>query len=275
MLALPQMRLNHTKLFFVVALLLAQMSGATTNALALEPADWPPAAELRYQLKVVQHGFPLSGEAIIRWTLPEESAPATNQMRYQIQSETRVALLGKILSTSSSGDFYQGTLRPEKFTEKRLNKAEVITLFDYATGLIHFGEGIEDVHLQGGEQDRSSVTWQLAALACHAKASWQAGHELSLPVSSRRDVEVWRFKVLGTETLSTALGELPVLHLSKIANKTDADGNANTREQQIDLWFAADLQCYPVKISFTDSNGAHIEQTITQINRIENLGSKP
>lgn len=263
MFALFHLRWHQPKLFFVVTLLFAQ-----TNTLA-QTQTWPPAAELRYQLKAVQHGFPLKGEAVLQWTLQNEITPSSNAgWRYQIRSSTKVMLLGKILEANSQGRIDKNGLIPEKFTEKRLNKAEVQTQFNDASGVIHFGDGIDDVRLPTGVQDRTSVTWQLALQARNAKQAWQAGDEISLPVSSRRDVEIWRFKVLAAETLPSPLGELPVLHLSKIASKSETDGN-NTKEQQIDLWFAPGLEWYPVKISFTDADGGHVEQTITQITKIE------
>jgi hypothetical protein len=266
MFALSHIRLHQPKFFCAIALLFAQ---ASTLA---QTQTWPPAAELRYQLKALQHSFPLKGEAVLKWTLQNETTSSSAGWRYQIQSNTKVMLLGKILEANSQGRIDKNGLAPEKFTEKRLNKAEVQTQFNDASGLIHFGDGIDDARLPAGVQDRTSVTWQLALLARNAKQPWQAGDEISLPVSSRRDVEVWRFKVLAIEILPSALGELPVLHLSKIASKiasnTESDGN-NTKEQQIDLWFAPSLEWYPVKISFTDADGGHVEQTITQITKIE------
>lgn len=263
---------------------------AASGLAQAQTINWPPAAELRYQLKAQLHGFPLKGEAVLRWhwnldtaTNSEPGTPAGNTTPaltkgvYRIRSETKVALLGTLLQAESQGRIDHAGLHPTQFTEKRLNKAEVRTQFDDANGVIHFGDGIADTSLTQGAQDRTSVTWQLAGLARHAKETWQTGKEILIPVSSRRDVETWHFKVLGMEVLPTVLGELPSLHVSKIAvNNDNADANAaSSREQQIDLWFAPGLECYPVKISFTDADGSHVEQIITQISRIANPPGKP
>lgn len=233
---------------------------------------WPPAAQLQYQIKAIQRGFPLKGEALIQWRWQDNRQDPRATGSYQIASETKVVLLGKILETRSEGRLNTTQLNPIKFSEKRLNKPEVSTLFDSEKQLIHFGDGIPDAPLAEQTQDRSSVVWQLAGQARNAMPKWLAGQEISLPVSSRRDLEIWRFKVIGMENLPTALGELATLHLSKIPSdanlNTKTEGQANKQEQQIDLWFAPGLEWYPARISFIDADGNSVEQTITRVNAL-------
>jgi hypothetical protein len=53
--------------------------------------------------------------------------------------------------------------------------------------------------LKGGEQDRTSATWQLIAYARAAGDKFKPGSEWKMFVAGRRDAEPWSFKVLATE----------------------------------------------------------------------------
>ena len=77
-------------------------------------------------------------------------------------------------------------------------------------------------------------------------------------VLGRRDVDLWTLNVVGMEVLQSPMGAINAVHLTKvqaIANK----------EQQIDIWLAPNLEWYPAKISFTDADGGHVEQTLSAI----------
>ena len=215
------------------------------------------SAELIYSLKSTQKGIPLTGEAKVRWQLKPQDSKAT---QYRLNSETKVAVLGKILISSSHGSIQDFGLAPDRFQEKRFRRNEVTTYFDREQKVIHFSESELKYPIQGGEQDRLSATWQLVALVQNQHAQHKSGQEWSMFVAGSRDADPWVFKLVDLMKIRTALGELNVMHIVK-APPADAQG------QRIELWLAIDLDYYPVQVRFQDSNGDVLEQKIISITK--------
>jgi hypothetical protein len=216
-----------------------------------------PSAALVYAVKSSQKGIPVSGEAKVSWQVKENTGAAKT---YRLNSETSVAIFGKILKTSSTGNIDQFGLAPEKFLEKRFRREEASTTFDRQTKIISFSDSDLSYPIKGGEQDRLSATWQLVALARSAVEPLQAGHEWKMFVAGLRDADPWVFKLIEINKIQTALGELEVLHIQK-APPPDA------KSQQIEIWLATSLDYYPVRISFHDANGDQVEQKIVSIKK--------
>ena len=219
--------------------------------------DAPPSAELVYAVKSSQKGIPVSGEAKVIWQLKEL---ADSGKAYSINSETSVAIFGKILKTSSVGQIDRHGLAPEKFLEKRFRRDEASTTFNRQTKTISFSEADLSYPIKGGEQDRLSATWQLVALARAGGERLEVGHEWKMFVAGLRDADPWTFKLVEINRIKTALGELDVLHIVK-APPPDAQA------QQVELWLAIALDYYPVRISFHDANGDQVEQKIVTIKK--------
>ena len=144
----------------------ASVSGClaiSSLAIAASEINPPPTAELRYTINAKQKGIPVSGEANVKWQLGGNN----DAQSYSVVTETRVVLFGKILDASSFGRIDTHGLAPDKFVEKRFGKAESITRFDRNTKTMHFTESSQTYSIKGGEQDRTSATWQLVTL--HAR----------------------------------------------------------------------------------------------------------
>ncbi|MCU6435016.1 DUF3108 domain-containing protein [Undibacterium sp. Jales W-56] len=214
----------------------------------------PPSANLIYTIKARQSGIPLSGEASVNWQLSEK--------KYSIVTETRAMLVGKILDASSTGTVDNYGLAPDKFVEKRFRKNESITRFERsgANKLISFSESTEQYPITGGEQDRTSATWQLVAMARAAGEKFKAGSEWKMFVAGRRDAEPWTFKVIQKESISTALGEFATIHIIKAPPP-------DSKDQQLELWLAPAMEWYPVRLRFSDADGDYVEQSIGQIKK--------
>jgi hypothetical protein len=220
--------------------------------------NFPPSAELIYQIKSSQKGIPVSGETKLSWQLHENNS--NNKKTYEIKSETSVALFGKILAANSTGNIDAYGLAPETFLEKRFRKAESTTRFDRDKHAITFSESDLTYPIHGGEQDRQSATWQLIALARAGGDKIKPGHEWTMFVAGSRDVDPWIFKVLDYSKMKTALGDVDVMHISKTP-PPDAKG------QKLELWLAIEHQYYPARISFNDANGDNIDQRIISIEK--------
>ncbi|MCH8621243.1 DUF3108 domain-containing protein [Undibacterium sp. TS12] len=212
----------------------------------------PPPAELQYSIKAKQSGIPLSGSASVKWQHADQ--------KYSIITETRAMLLGKILDASSQGSIDDYGLAPDKFIEKRFNKPATTSSFDRDSKTLRFTASTETYPLKGGEQDRTSATWQLIALARAAGDNFKAGTEWKMLVAGRRDADPWTFKVLGAENVKTPLGDMPAVHVSKAPP-------ADSKDQQLDLWLAPGLEWYPVRLKFADADGDFVDQVLESIKK--------
>lgn len=220
---------------------------------AIDPA---PSAQLHYTIKAKQKGIPVSGDALVKWQI----SSFNDTQSYSVITETRVVLFGKILDASSFGHIDADGLAPNKFVEKRFGKAESTTRFDHSTKTIRFTESTQTYSIKGGEQDRTSATWQLVTLARAAPDKFVIGSEWKMFVAGRRDAEEWSFKVAGTETVATPLGEFSAVHFIKAPPP-------DSKDQQLEIWLAPKLEWYPVRLKFSDADGDHVDQILDSIRK--------
>lgn len=218
---------------------------------ATDPA---PSADLFYSIRSRQSGFSLSGTAKVEWR--------GQGRQYSISTQTEAALLGRIQEARSSGAIDDFGLAPLESTEKRFRKPLVATRFDRQEKAIRFTESELSYPLRGGEQDRTSVIWQLVAVARGAPSKFKAGSDWQFFVAGRRDAQTWAFKVLGQEIIDTPLGALQAVHVLKAPPP-------DSQEQQLDIWLAPARDWYPVRLRFADADHDFIEQTLQRIERVD------
>lgn len=243
-------------------------ASATSLAICLLSPAWAqvdtqltlsPSAELSYQIKSSQKGIPISGEATVSWTI---TSTKDGKKTYRIQSNTRVPIFGRILSTSSEGEITEQGLLPVLFKEKRMRKAESQTRFNRDTKQITFSDSDLEYAITGGEQDRLSATWQLVTLLGSQRSPLKQGQTWEFLVAGAKDADPWRFTLLELGKQNTALGELEVVHLLKAPH-------ADARGQRVELWLAPALDFYPVRISFHDANSDDLEQKLVAIKKLQ------
>jgi hypothetical protein len=215
--------------------------------------DLPPSADLSYSIKAKQSGFSLDGNAVLKWLV--------NDHTYSVVMETRAMLLGKIIDTKSHGLIDDYGLAPLNFTEKRISKDPSTTTFNRDSKIISFAQSAETYPIKGGEQDRSSIIWQLISVARGTPAKFKPGTEWQFFVAGQRDAEPWSFKVANEEKINSALGDVNAVHIVR-APPPDAKG------QQLDIWLAPSLEWYPLRLRFTDPDGNTIEQTLEKIGKL-------
>lgn len=227
--------------------LLAAQAAASAQAPAHARIDPPPSAQLDYAIKANQKGLPLDGSATVQWH--------TDGKHYSVRTETHAMLLGKILDAQSEGSIDSFGLAPSRATEKRFHKEETVTTFDRQHGKVTYSASAASSPLKDSEQDRNSITWQLASMA--RAGQFKPGDTVSFTVAGPKDADIWTFKVGREEKISTPLGALQALQLSRIVK--DDHG------QKVDLWLAPSREWYPVRIRFTEPDGDYIEQTVENI----------
>ncbi len=233
----------------VLALHFVCAGAAAADKAATNP---PPPVQLIYKASADVRGMQLDGQSRIEWR--------HDNRRYQLTLETRTALTGVLLREKSEGGFDRHGLAPELYSAKRFLKSTMVTRFDRSAGTIDFaGDGT--LHpLEGGEQDRVSVLWQLVSMIRAQPAAFTAGSRWKFFVAGQRDGDPWTFEVKSTQRLRSSLGELEALHVAYLpedpSNKT-----------QVDVWFAPSQEWLPVRIRFSEPNGDFIEQSLERIVR--------
>jgi len=246
------MRSNFLKGGLVVALL-ALGSAAQAAAPVKRTVELPPPADLAYELNAQHRGLGLKGEALIAWRAGDG--------KYDVNVEARVPLIGKLTEYRSHGVIDSFGLAPDEFYEKRYRKDATTTRFDREAKTIALTEAKEPYVMKGGEQDRASVTWQLASVARAAgEARFKPGSEWRFIVAGRRDAEPWTFKVVRREKIQTAMGELDTFLVTR-------EPRGEGRNEGVDIWLAPGQEWYPVKLRFRDDERETIEQTVTKITR--------
>lgn len=247
-------RLQHAGL----GLLLAGAIGTATAtaqdapASAKRPFELPPSADLHYELQARQRGFSLKGEAIVTWRASDG--------KYNIKAESKVPVLGTITDDRSSGAIDAWGLAPAEFVEKRMRKDPTTATFDRDAKSLSFSESKQVYRLKGGEQDRVSITWQLAAVARAAGDKFKAGSKWPFFVAGRRDAESWVFEVVRREKVRTGLGEVDAVLVSR-------QPVADKKEQSLEIWLAPQHEWYPVKLRYQEGEKEQIEQTLNTVTK--------
>ncbi|MEO6921728.1 MAG: DUF3108 domain-containing protein [Collimonas sp.] len=235
-------------------LLSASAAGADHPATKYK-TDLPPSAELNYTIQAKQGGITLGGEGTVKWQVADK--------HFSVNSETRAMLFGKILESSSEGGIDDYGLAPTQFINKRFRKEATTTTFQRGNdtgGTISFSESGDTYPIKGGEQDRTSIIWQLISVARAAPQKFKPGSDWTFFVAGMHDAEPWTFKVVNTEKIKTPMGDLETVHFFK-APPPDA------KDQQVDIWLAPSLEWYPVRVRFTDPNKDFVEQTLQQVSK--------
>jgi hypothetical protein len=158
-----------------------------------------------------------------------------------------------VLVQNSTGRIGKGGLLPERYRERRGKRPERALRFDHARQLmIGLGEPPE-VPLPPGTQDRLSVFYQVGLLA--RSRPFRPGERFTMPLASMKEIDVASFTVLDAESVTTARGPMPALHL-RARNEADAD------DPLFDVWLATGLSMLPARIRVEESDGKVIDQVL-------------
>ena len=167
-----------------------------------------------------------------------------------------VALLarGQSIRRESRGVIGATGLAPRKFVEQRGDNYTLTAEFDWTSNQVTM------VNAQGersrepvppAAQDRLSFPYLIAF------AKGAPPQEFAVTVADGRHVTQYAFRLVGTETVATGLGELKALHYSKILTGNDT---------AFDIWLGLDQQLLPVRVTYADKGGAQFEQYLRAIN---------
>jgi hypothetical protein len=217
----------------------------------------PPSADLVYKVdRVDADGTKWNGEAAIGWRR------AADHYNVKVEIGIRVLVTRVNLEVlTSEGTLGDAGLAPVKMTEKRLRRALTATHFNADDKKITFSASQASYALQPGAQDKASIPLQLAAIGRGDPAQMKG--EIAMQVAEEKDASMYRFIVVGQETIDTPLGPMQTWHLTR----PPLPGSYNSR---LDMWLAPEHDWYPVKIHNLEASGAVTTQTVSKITLTEN-----
>ena len=178
---------------------------------------------------------------------------------YRIQSVTRSEgplkiFLDDQVTLESSGKIGPAGLRPSHFGQRRAkdSRRDVDAVFDWDRGVIRttFKGESSVLPLPKDTQDRLSLMYQLT----RANA---ADGAMKVPMSNGRRVEVYTYRFVAEQRISTPAGDFDTLHFERVTT--------SPRDNKAQVWLAKDRFNFPVRIVFDDHKGLRLEQNLTTL----------
>jgi hypothetical protein len=230
----------------VAAALPVAQAAPETTAVAAAGADdvpvyrtqVPPAMTLHYHM----HRGALRGSGELQWR-PTASG-------YQARLEGRIAGFN-ILTWASEGGFDAAGIAPVRYTDQRRGKDVQAANFQRQAGKISFSGPSTEYPLLQGSQDRLSWMVQIAAIASADPQRLATGSRLAMFVAGARgDADVWAFKVVGAEEVTTGESTVSAIKLLREPRKP--------HDTRVEVWLAPSLHHLPVRARLT-SEGSSLE----------------
>jgi hypothetical protein len=207
----------------------------------------PPPVALKYNVESLREGQTVYGHGKIAWR--------TDGAGYRVDGEAGV-LFFTVLNFQSQGVLDEFGVAPERYSEKRFRRAETATHFRRDTGRISFSASTASYPRHGGEQDRASIVWQLAAIGLGDPGQYAPGAQLQFFVAGVRDAEPWLMQVIGLERVDTPAGAAEAWHVMRLPRP-------GSYEQKLDIWLAPQRSWYPVRLRFTETNGDYLDMALS------------
>lgn len=214
--------------------------------------DPPPPAELEYEAHAFFDNLNYYGTSTLGWN--------NDGKHYSVDGEVYVRMFAKItlLSFTSSGELNAYGVAPELYTEKKRNRAATNTHFNRERNLVSFSSSTTTYPRVGGEQDRASIIWQLAAIGRGDSSKFAAEAVIDMFVAGVRDGEVWRMQVVGQEPIRLNDGAHQVWHVVR-------QPRPGSYDQRLDIWLDPERQWYPARLRFTETNGDYLEMSLSNL----------
>lgn len=209
----------------------------------------PPSAELKYDVQAQKKGFSYHGTGIINWQ--------ANGNQYAITGKAKAAFF-TVLEFKSTGEIDKTGIAPVLYAERSGNRAETNTHFHRERNTISFSASTLSYPRLGGEQDRASIIWQLAAMGRASPELFKAGEELNIFVAGVRNAAPWRIYIIGEEEIQLDTVPVKSWHVKSVPQQ-------GGYEKTFDIWFASGLEWYPVRLRQTEVNGDYLELTLSNM----------
>jgi hypothetical protein len=207
----------------------------------------PPPAELKYDVQAQKKGFIYYGTGIITWQ--------ANENQYLITGTAKAAFF-TVLEFKSEGEVGRAGIAPVLYAERSGNRAATNTHFHRERNTISFSASTFSYPRLGGEQDRASIIWQLAAMGRSKPELFKPGEDLSIFVAGVRNAAPWRIYLIGEEDIQLDAGSVKTWHVKSVPQQ-------GGYEKTFDIWFAPGHEWYPVKLRQTEVSGDYLELSLS------------
>lgn len=201
--------------------------------------ELPRHIEIRYELRGM-----ISGRQTHVWHHENQ--------RYTLEATSEATglagiFLGGKMTQRSAGHIGELGLMPERYEMQRLSGKKEILIFNYEANTIEAsriddrkGRRTTELPLPTGTQDPLSSIYQLAM------AAQTSGEGLIVAAGAKR-VKGYPYRSFGVEAISTPLGEIRALHVSR---------EGESGKGAVHLWLSVNQHHLPVRIIYTDDDGA-------------------
>ena len=204
----------------------------------------PPSSSLTYTLKASAKGFKINADSQFDWKRDGDNYTLVNSGKFMFFS----------FAFESDGVVTPEGLQPTRYQETRNKRVKTVS-FDVAAKKLTFSGG-ESEPLVAGTQDRMSVLVQLATLGRSDPSAFGPSKVQQFRVAGSSRTDNWRFRVVGNDTLDTALGKIKTVHL--VRERDHDDG------QKVEVWLSADYDWMPVRVLSNETDGDYLDQVIKQ-----------
>jgi len=209
----------------------------------------PPPAQLNYTVLAARDGRKVEGRGTINWQ------PSGGQ--YSISGDTGIIFL-TVLNYKSTGSVDLSGITPELYVEKRFGKSETNTHFHRERKTISFSASTNSYPTSGGEQDRASVIWQIAAMGRGDSDKFTPGLNFGMLIAGTRSAAVWRVVINGKQSVRLTNETVEAWHLTILPVE-------QSQELQFELWLAPEKEWYPVKLVYSDKKSGFLELVLNKL----------
>jgi len=209
----------------------------------------PPPAQLNYTVLAARDGRKVEGRGTINWQ------PSGEQ--YSISGDAGIIFL-TVLNYKSTGSVDLTGITPELYVEKRFGKSETNTHFHRERKTISFSASTNSYTTSGGEQDRASVIWQIAAMGRGDSDKFTPGLNFGMLIAGTRSAAVWRVVINGKQSIRLTNETVEAWHLTILPVE-------QSQELQFELWLAPEKEWYPVKLVYSDKKSGFLELVLNKL----------
>ena len=175
---------------------------------------------------------------------------------YQVNSDTIpkgiAALFIDDIRRQSKGSITSNGLKPASFIEQGRKKGDRSAIFDWPNHKLRMTAGDEKqtVDLPKGAIDQVSLPYAFAFAN-------KIPEDFKIYVTDGRRLTEYRYRIVGRETIDSALGKINTIHFEKVRDADD--------KRSFEFWVAVDQHNLPVQMRFKDKNGRQFDSVVTAI----------
>lgn len=176
---------------------------------------------------------------------------------YKLTSESKTAGIAAMIyqlnvTRVSTGAITARGLRPNTYDETRNGKPKRSVRFDWKQKKAELFDGVSTQTV-----DLPDNTWDMASFGYNFAFYPPTTAQMDLFLTDGRRVSPYKFAVLEKERIETELGSIDAVHVRKLQRPDDP--------RAFEVWLAPEHNYAPVRIRFTEKDGAAFDSVATHI----------